>query len=326
MRTSTLACGLALWVCAGTVFGQAGFNRARVEHPVRLGPVPTLVVQMGAPAPGHVDGCETIASNTNASFEGGNYIVEAGFAQSEVAAASYVLPATAFPIKIVSTEGILATSNSSITTETQWSVVVYSGTPSAGTLVATISSNGKEIPHAQIGPGTNGLNVMLVPDPNDPIVVNDDGSHTFTIGYRIDHHNLQSGNPCFTAPPTCCNAFPVVDVSGVSTLPGNWLRGVNCGSFGCPPNGGWASFQALTPGLCRPSGDWVVRATWASTSCQPGVCYPDCNGDTNLDLADFGCYQTKFALGDLYADCNADGVRNLADFGCFQTKFALGCP
>jgi hypothetical protein len=26
-----------------------------------------------------------------------------------------------------------------------------------------------------------------------------------------------------------------------------------------------------------------------------------------------------------YADCNGDGVLNLADFGCFQTKFALGC-
>ena len=27
-----------------------------------------------------------------------------------------------------------------------------------------------------------------------------------------------------------------------------------------------------------------------------------------------------------YADCNGDGQLNLADFGCFQTKFALGCP
>lgn len=56
------------------------------------------------------------------------------------------------------------------------------------------------------------------------------------------------------------------------------------------------------------------------------VCYPDCNGDGALNLADFGCFQTKFALNDPYADCNGDGVLNLADFGCFQTKFALGCP
>jgi hypothetical protein len=55
-------------------------------------------------------------------------------------------------------------------------------------------------------------------------------------------------------------------------------------------------------------------------------CYPDCNGDGQLNLSDFGCFQTAFALGQPYADCNGDGVRNLSDFGCFQTKFALGCP
>jgi hypothetical protein len=55
-------------------------------------------------------------------------------------------------------------------------------------------------------------------------------------------------------------------------------------------------------------------------------CYPDCNSDGSLNLSDFGCFQTRFALGDPYADCNGDGVRNLSDFGCFQTKFALGCP
>jgi hypothetical protein len=58
----------------------------------------------------------------------------------------------------------------------------------------------------------------------------------------------------------------------------------------------------------------------------PPPCYPDCNGDGVLGLADFGCFQTAFALGFSYADCNGDGQLNLADFGCFQTKFALGCP
>jgi hypothetical protein len=56
------------------------------------------------------------------------------------------------------------------------------------------------------------------------------------------------------------------------------------------------------------------------------TCVPDCNHDGALNLADFGCFQTAFALGQAYADCNADGALNLADFGCFQTKFALGCP
>ncbi len=55
-------------------------------------------------------------------------------------------------------------------------------------------------------------------------------------------------------------------------------------------------------------------------------CYPDCNGDGLLNIADFGCFQTKFATGNMYADCNGDSLLNLADFGCFQTKFAIGCP
>ncbi len=55
-------------------------------------------------------------------------------------------------------------------------------------------------------------------------------------------------------------------------------------------------------------------------------CYADCNGDGILNLGDFGCFQTKFATGNMEADCNGDTVLNLADFGCFQTKFAVGCP
>jgi hypothetical protein len=57
----------------------------------------------------------------------------------------------------------------------------------------------------------------------------------------------------------------------------------------------------------------------------PTPCYPDCNADGTLNLADLGCFQTKFATGNAYADCNSDGALNLADFGCFQTRFALGC-
>ncbi len=56
------------------------------------------------------------------------------------------------------------------------------------------------------------------------------------------------------------------------------------------------------------------------------ACYADCNGDAILNLADFGCFQTNFATGNMYADCNGDTILNLADFGCFQTKFAVGCP
>lgn len=55
-------------------------------------------------------------------------------------------------------------------------------------------------------------------------------------------------------------------------------------------------------------------------------CYADCNDDGLLNVADFGCFQTRFALSEPYADCNKDGAFTVADFGCFQTKFTAGCP
>ncbi len=57
-----------------------------------------------------------------------------------------------------------------------------------------------------------------------------------------------------------------------------------------------------------------------------GSCYPDCTADGALTVADFGCFQTKFVLGDPYADCNGQGGLTVADFACFQTKFVAGCP
>ncbi|MFM9994599.1 MAG: M12 family metallopeptidase [Phycisphaerales bacterium] len=54
--------------------------------------------------------------------------------------------------------------------------------------------------------------------------------------------------------------------------------------------------------------------------------YPDCNASGSLTVADFGCFQTKYVLGDPYADCNADAGLSIADFGCFQNKYVVGCP
>jgi hypothetical protein len=54
-------------------------------------------------------------------------------------------------------------------------------------------------------------------------------------------------------------------------------------------------------------------------------CSADCISDGVLNIDDFICYQTLFALGDLKADCDADGVLLIDDFICFQTAFVLGC-
>lgn len=59
----------------------------------------------------------------------------------------------------------------------------------------------------------------------------------------------------------------------------------------------------------------------------PAACRADVNGDGMLTLADFGAFQSAYALGNTYvADFDRDGALTLADFGAFKGAFAAGCP
>ncbi|MEI7658195.1 MAG: GC-type dockerin domain-anchored protein [Phycisphaerae bacterium] len=223
--------------------------------------------------------CNRVSTWTDANFNGGSFVVQAGFAQGEVFAATYTVPAASWPIKINLAETIFATSNSIINTTTQWSILFWQGNPATGSLVFSESADDVVLPWIRIPAGTNGVNVQFSIDPGDPdqLIIQDNGSHQFSVGWRIDRHQQQTANPCLSGPPTCCNAFPVTDVSGLARPADNWLFGLNCGSFGCPPNGGWANFSQLAS-LCRPTGDIVTRVTWSSLDCQPGTgacCLPD---------------------------------------------------
>ena len=100
------------------------------------------------------------------------------------------------------------------------------------------------------------------------------------------------------------------------------------GGGGTSSGGGWSLSATVAqvdagPGAGMSGGGWsLVGGFW------PGMarpCFADCNKDGTLTVADFGCFQTKFAVGAPYADCNADGTLTVADFGCFQSKFVAGC-
>ncbi len=236
-------------------------------------------------------GCtQEVSSHTDADFTGGTFVLQLGFAEDETAAASYVLSAADFPLRIDLMEMIFATV-ATIQTTTHWSVMVWEGTPNTGNLVAQFSSDGIILPHIVLPAGPNAVNVAVSVDPGDPeqIIVTDNGSHTFSIGYRIDQHNQPSPNPCSTPPPQCCNAFPTTDsLNDLESPTGNWLNGINCGPSGCPANGGWANFAQLPSG-CTPGGDWIMRATWTPLECEsePGAC---CLLDGGcLDLTETGC-------------------------------------
>jgi hypothetical protein len=214
--------------------------------------------------------CQSTVTHSSFGFGTGQVVVQAGFVETEIAAVSYSIPASQFPLRVDLMEVFVATSNATVQTTTEWSILVWDGPPNTGTLVAEYSSDDVILPHIVAGPGTVGVNVQVSVDPGDPnqiILTNAGGTGTISFGFRIDEHNAQTGTGCFPAPPANQNCFPTTDVGGLATQTGNWIFAFNCGPGGCPS--GWRQFAGL--GLCRPSGDWNMRLTYTSLSCNPGV-------------------------------------------------------
>lgn len=266
--------------------------------------------------------CLNDASHTDSTFSSTTWNAQAGFAEHEIMAATYTLPASAFPIKVETLRGLFVTVNTIEVTTTEWSVLVWEGTPETGTLVAEFSSDDVILPHLVMPPGNNGTLIEVSVDPGDPeqiFIFNNGGSNQFSIGFRIDRHNSQTADPCLVAPPSNRNAFPATDIDGLASSAGNWLWALNCGPFGCPP--AWSRFNEL--GVCRPSGDWALAAVWSSIDCVPGFgacCKPD---GTCEEMFESDCT----AVGGTY---QGDGS-NCADANCpiptgaccFSTGFCL---
>ncbi len=63
---------------------------------------------------------------------------------------------------------------------------------------------------------------------------------------------------------------------------------------------------------------WIMHVNYC-----PQSEYTDCNVDCQLNIEDFICYQTRFALGDPFADCDGDGKLTVDDFVCFYTCFFI---
>lgn len=237
---------------------------------------PAAVEVMPLPTSARGECPEETVSHTDSDWGPGEYVLQAGFAEGETAAGYYTLSADSFPLRLDLFEVLFATSNAIGQTTTHWTVRIYQGTPDTGGLVAEFSSDDIILPHLVMPPGTTGTILQFLVDPTDPeqIYIDDDGSHGFTIGVRIDQHN-DPGAPCLEAPNPNNNAFPCTDTSGLGSPSGNWLDLVT-GPF-CICGSGWLNFQSL-PSLCRPSGDWVMRATVTPQGCAPvtGAC---CRGN-----------------------------------------------
>lgn len=296
----------ALFVASVAVALSLGARRAMAgelnELPVTLDGVPAFHVSLTPveidPNGGPRGACPEIQrtyTNPN-NFQGGTFNLQGGMVETEIAAASYVVNASEFPLRIGHMEMIIGTQNATVQTVTQWSVIVWAGTPSTGTIVATYSSDDEILPHARVGPGTAGVKIDVSIDPNDPeqIFVSDNGSHTFSVGFRIDDHNNEPTTICSCGfgnlPAVCCppqsttNAFFATDTDGLANASNNWLFARSCpGATGlCAlSNAGWHQFG----GAGLPSGDWVLRASYTPINCPGfGACCTPASGSCQLQI------------------------------------------
>ena len=280
----------------------------------------------------------TISSHTSAPFDGGTYVAQLGFVVNESAAATYTLPAAAFPIKIDLMEFVVVTSNAQIQVEFRYTIMVWEGTPATGTLIASYTATNEpaELPFAYIGPGTAGVNIQVSIDPGDPdqiFIFNSGGSNKFSIGLRVDPATNPGqcagqancpGGSCAASAPTCCNAFPCTDTGGLQQSANNWLNGLNCGPIGCPDNGGWSTFLALRS-ACRPSGDWVMRATWSSTNCVPEPTGSCCVSGSCSVQTQAAC-QSAGGSWTVNASCNPNPCPSTTGACCFGNSCQLLAP
>ncbi len=83
------------------------------------------------------------------------------------------------------------------------------------------------------------------------------------------------------------------------------------------PGGKYVPFTNPFPDSLNAGGAWLGAID--------APCYPDCDGSGVLDIDDFICFQTLYALGNPDADCDGSGSLDIDDFVCFQTMYAVGC-
>ncbi len=207
--------------------------------------------------------------------------IQAGFGKREIAYASYAIDPSLFPIKLESIEMVFA-QNTTVSTVTHWSMLVWDGPPRDGLNVITISSDGGQFEHLEMPAGLSATNIQVVVDPDDPVIIaNDSGLNMLTVGFRIDKHNQPSQDPCVLPLNETANAFPTTDVDGISDLDNNWLDAIICENV-CD---GLNRFFDL-PSVCWPSGDWVIRVSFSCTLF--GACCDE-NASCEDDVADTLC-------------------------------------
>ncbi len=196
-----------------------------------------------------------------------------------------------------------------------WDLVSVSD-PSAPTLMSTLwsaSCNGTAVPTLQEGLAVVGAyssycgyaSVYDISTPTNPTMV----SGIFGTPFKT-HHALVKG--LLAAPMQDAGYFPKVTVYQLTSPTATPVAAIE-----------------TKPGL-RIAADaehlYTLQGTDGLRVYSVDPCYANCDCNaTALNIDDFICFQTHFALADPYADCDADGSLTIDDFVCFQAAYALGC-
>lgn len=98
----------------------------------------------------------------------------------------------------------------------------------------------------------------------------------------------------------------------------SWTAGIQAG--------GLPRIQAIDlyggePGAGGTTGTYIDDVSLAPAG---GGCAADCNGDGNLNILDFVCYQAEFQNQTDKGDCDGNGDYNILDFVCYQGEFQGG--
>ncbi len=272
-------------------------RRVPSDNLVATNSIPTLVVSTNGRLREYIEpqgrgsvagtgACGEVTHTDPSNFEGGVYNIQAGFAEGEAAIASYDVNPDDYPIRIESMECVFA-QDTTVATITQWRVIVWDGPPYPENVHSLYDSDDVILPHLSMPAGLRGTNIKVVVDPEDPepiILTNESGANKFSVGFAILKHNDGPQNPC-AAIDDERNAFPTTDADGVATLTGNWLSALICGYL-CDGLNQFQDLLPLPPPLgCRPSGDWIIRATY-QCSLSGACCDVDANCTDAVNGAD----------------------------------------
>lgn len=283
-------------------------------------------------------GCPPVTvTYSDASFDGDQYQLPPGMVETEIAATTYSASPGDFPLLIDLSEIIFA-QNHFNPTVTQWTYLVWEGNPQTGTLVASFSSDGLILPHVELPVGAaQAVLLQVTVDPGDPeqIIVLDDGSHTFSVGFQIAAHNNPPTSPCTCSggalPAVCCpidvssNAFPAMDNAGPNFGADNWLWVRDCpgGTPGCFIGPGWLQLSIIPAQFVN---DWMIRVTYTPLGCTPSTgacCLPD---DTCEILTEQNCLSQGGDYRGEDTTCVAcEGACCLPSGGCTDAETPTSC-